>query len=272
VSELAVQGPKYSLVIPVYNEEDVIAQVLGEIQEFLLHHPLNLELLLVDDGSCDGTARIASHLLTDWPHARLVRLPRNVGQAAALYHGMRQAQGRILILMDGDGQNDPWDIPRLLALLTRADMVVGVRVARKDSWLRRVASRIANGMRRRILNDGATDTGCGLKAFHSDVIDAFIPFRTLYSFMPALAVGAGFTVTEVPVRHRPRRGGKSKYGIQQFLWRPLLDMVGVWWFTRRRCPLPHSSRVPIVQTCSPRALSRPGAESGDESLGLDKQI
>jgi glycosyltransferase involved in cell wall biosynthesis len=258
------------LVIPVYDEEEVIAQVLGEIQEFLLSHPLNLELLLVDDGSRDGTARLASHLLADWPHARMVRLPHHVGQAAALYYGMQQARGRIVILMDGDGQNDPWDIPQLLALLAQADMVVGVRVARKDSWLRRAASRIANGMRRRILNDGASDTGCGLKAFHCYVIDAFIPFQTLYSFMPALAVGAGFTVTEVPVRHRPRRGGKSKYGVRQFLWRPLLDMVGVWWFTRRRCPLPHLSRVPRVPTCSPRALSRPSAESGDESSGSGK--
>jgi dolichol-phosphate mannosyltransferase len=236
----AARVPDVSIIIPVFNEEQVIGEVLWELKEFLSQHALAQELLVVDDGSSDGTGRLASRMLADWPHARLLRLARNVGQAAALYYGMHQALGRTIILMDGDGQNDPWDIPHLLALLVdgRADMAVGVRVKRKDTWSRRLISRLANGVRRRILNDGVTDTGCGLKAFDRRVVDAFIPFQTLYSFMPALAVGAGFAVVEVPVRHRPRRGGKSKYGIRQFLWRPLLDMFGVWWFTHRRFPAP----------------------------------
>jgi hypothetical protein len=98
-------------------------------------------------------------------------------------------------------------------------------------------SRLANAARSRILGDGVADSGCGIKAFHRRVIDAFIPMRTLYSFMPALAISAGFTVRQVPVHHRPRSGGKSKYGVRQFLWKPLLDLMGVWWFSRRRCPL-----------------------------------
>jgi dolichol-phosphate mannosyltransferase len=110
-------------------------------------------------------------------------------------------------------------------------------VQRRDSFVRRAMSRLANAARSRILGDGVIDSGCGIKAFHRRVVDAFIPMRTLYSFIPALAISAGFTIRQVPVHHRPRKGGKSKYGVRQFLWRPLLDLAGVWWFTRRRCPI-----------------------------------
>jgi dolichol-phosphate mannosyltransferase len=139
--------------------------------------------------------------------------------------------------LDGDGQNDPQDIPRILAPLNEADMVVGIRVDRRDSFVRRVMSQLANAARSRILGDGVVDSGCGIKAFHRRVVEAFIPMRTLYSFIPALAISAGFTIRQVPVHHRPRSAGKSKYGVRQFLWKPLLDMAGVWWFARRRCPL-----------------------------------
>jgi glycosyltransferase involved in cell wall biosynthesis len=174
----------------------------------------------------------------------LIRLAQNCGQAAALYYGMKKARGRIIILMDGDGQNDPRDLPVILEPLAKFDMVVGDRVDRKDNFLRRVMSRAANKIRRRILNDSISDSGCGIKAFHRSVVDAFIPIRTLYSFIPALAISAGFSVKEVPVRHRPRLGGKSKYGVRQFLWRPILDMLGVWWFTRRRCNIVAHSPKP----------------------------
>ena len=141
------------------------------------------------------------------------------------------------MLLDGDGQNDPADIPRLLALIaTGADLAVGVRVKRRDDWRRRLMSKIANKVRKRFLRDGVSDTGCGLKALRREVIEALIPLRTLYSFIPALVAGAGFRVAEVPVTHRPRRGGDSKYGVRRFLFWPLLDMLGVWWFLHRRCP------------------------------------
>ncbi len=239
LSTAVAPAPRCSLVIPVYNEGEVIAEVLQEIREFLASHPLDEELLVVDDGSGDGTAQLVEDLLAGWPRARLLSLPRNLGQAAALYLGMQRARGGVIILMDGDGQNDPRDIPRLLAALQQvsADMAVGVRVPRSDPWPRRWMSRFANRVRRRVLQDGMTDTGCGLKAFHRRVVAAFIPIQTLYSFMPALAMSAGFSVVELPVRHRPRPGGRSKYGVRHFLWRPLLDLLGVWWFTRRRCPL-----------------------------------
>ena len=122
----------------------------------------------------------------------------------------------------------------MLTALEGADLVVGVRQGRQDSRLRLVMSRVANTIRSRVLRDGVRDTGCGLKAMRREVVDALIPIRTLYSFIPALAVAAGHRVVECPVQHRSRQAGTAHYGLRAFAWRPLLDMVGVWWFTRRR--------------------------------------
>jgi glycosyltransferase involved in cell wall biosynthesis len=230
-------GTQYSIVIPVYNEEDVVGALLDDLSMFVSTWRSDYEILMIDDGSSDRTAEIIRSRFENWSQGQLVRLSRNCGQAAALYYGMKRACGQVVILMDGDGQNDPRDIPTVLEPLDHVDMVVGVRVERQDSFVRRTMSSLANAARSRILKDGVADSGCGIKAFHRRVIDAFIPMRTLYSFMPALAVSAGFTVGQVPVRHRPRSGGKSNYGVRQFLWKPLLDLIGVWWFSRRRCPL-----------------------------------
>jgi dolichol-phosphate mannosyltransferase len=235
--------PYYSIVIPVYNEEDVVGTLLSELRNFATTWGADYELLLVDDGSSDGTAEIIAEQFANWSQGRLIQLSRNCGQAAALFYGMKRARGQVVVLLDGDGQNDPQDIPKILAPLNEVDMAVGVRVERRDSIVRRAMSRLANETRSRILRDGVADSGCGIKAFHRRVVDAFIPMRTLYSFIPALAISAGFTIRQVPVRHRPRSGGKSKYGVRQFLWKPLLDMAGVWWFTRRRCPLATEKNV-----------------------------
>jgi dolichol-phosphate mannosyltransferase len=232
-----IEQPNYSIVIPVYNEEEVVGDLLTEIRRFAEKWPDDYELLFVDDGSSDRTAEIISTRFTGWDQGKLIRLSRNCGQAAALLYGMKCSRGKVVILLDGDGQNDPQDIPKVLAPLNEVDMAIGIRVNRQDSAVRRAMSKIANGIRSWILKDGVVDTGCGLKAFHRRVIEAFIPVRTLYSFIPALAISAGFTVRQVPVAHRPRMGGKSKYGVRQFLWKPLLDLLGVWWFTRRRSPL-----------------------------------
>jgi len=229
--------PHYSIVIPLYNEEDVVGHLLDELRSFARTWRSDYELLLVDDGSSDRTAEIIGEQFENWSQGKLIQLSQNCGQAAALFYGMQRARGQIVILLDGDGQNDPLDIPNILAPLNEVDMVVGIRVNRRDSFVRRAMSRVANAVRSRMLGDGVVDSGCGIKAFHRRVMDAFIPMRTLYSFIPALAISAGFTIRQVPVRHRPRSGGKSKYGVRQFLWRPLIDLAGVWWFTRRRCPL-----------------------------------
>jgi dolichol-phosphate mannosyltransferase len=141
--------------------------------------------------------------------------------------------------MDGDGQNDPADIATLCGALGEVDMIVGIRAERSDSWLRRRMSRVANAVRGLVLRDGVRDSGCALKVFRREVVESFIPIRTLYSFMPALAVAGGHRVAQRQVRHRPRRAGKSSYGLRVMLWRPFLDLLGVWWFTRRRfAPIP----------------------------------
>jgi dolichol-phosphate mannosyltransferase len=232
-----VRTHTYSIVIPVYNEEEVIGSLLDEFRSFASLWCDDYELLVVDDGSSDRTPFIVRDRFAGWAQGKLIRFNRNSGQAAALYYGMKYARGEVLILMDGDGQNDPRDIPAVLAPLDRLDMVVGIRSNRQDSFIRRKMSRLANVVRGWILKDGVADTGCGIKAFRRSVVEAFIPIRTLYSFMPALAVSAGFSLGQVPVHHRARKGGKSKYGVRQFLWRPLVDLIGVWWFSRRRFPL-----------------------------------
>lgn len=225
-----------SLVIPFYNEAESIQSVLTEACLAMEALGRSYEIIAVDDGSKDATRLHAQALTERWPNLRVLAFDKNRGQAAALLDGLKAARGRFLITMDGDGQNDPADISRLLHLLDTSDagMVAGVRARRKDGWLRKRMSRIANAVRQKILHDGVRDSGCALKAFRREVREAFIPIRTLYSFMPALAVAAGFRVVELEVNHRARETGVSKYGLGVMLWRPLMDMLGVWWFTRRR--------------------------------------
>jgi glycosyltransferase involved in cell wall biosynthesis len=226
--------PKYSVVIPFYNEAANAAALLEEVNATLSSLAAPYEVLMVDDGSADQCAEILAEIAAAQPQCKLIRLSPNGGQAAALYRGLKAATAPLIITLDGDGQNCPGDIPQLLPGLENADMVVGVRVNRQDGWLRRKISSLANAVRGRLLGDGMSDSGCALKVFRREVISAFIPIRTLYSFMPAMAVAGGFRVAEAPVRHRARGGGKSSYGLRVFLWRPVLDLLGVWWFTRRR--------------------------------------
>jgi glycosyltransferase involved in cell wall biosynthesis len=195
------------------------------------------EAVLVNDGSADRTAAELERARTKWPQCRVLNLPRNLGQGAALLYGIQETSAPIIAMMDGDGQNVPADLAVLLPLLNRADLVVGVRASRHDSGLRRVLSRLANTVRSRLLGDRLSDAGCALKVFRREVIASFLPVHMLNPFMPALAVACGFRVAEHAVQHRPRRGGESKYGLQVILWRPLCDMLAIWWILRRRIPL-----------------------------------
>jgi glycosyltransferase involved in cell wall biosynthesis len=225
-----------SLVIPFFNEAESVAAVLSEACAVMQALNLSHEVIAVDDGSKDATRRLACDLRAQWPNLRVLAFDKNRGQAAALLDGLRIAQGRVLITMDGDGQNDPANIPALLKRLAvgDADMIATVRANRKDGWVRRRMSRIANAVRQSFLHDGVRDSGCALKAFRREVFSALIPIRTLYSFIPALAVAAGYKVAEIDVNHRARETGVSKYGLGVMLWRPLVDMIGIWWFARRR--------------------------------------
>jgi dolichol-phosphate mannosyltransferase len=230
------QAPKFSVVIPFFNEEGNVGPVVQELRDVLEKQSHTYEVVLVDDGSVDGTAKQLEQQVGNWSAARILRLARNSGQAAALFAGMSAAKGRNIVLLDGDGQNDPRDIEKALPLLSQYDMVIGHRVNRHDSFKRRLISQLGNSVRRLFTNDGVADAGCGLKVFRREVVEAFIPIRTLYSFMPALAKAAGFSIGEIPVNHRPRRSGTPKYNLRVFLWRPALDLLGVWWFSHRRCP------------------------------------
>jgi dolichol-phosphate mannosyltransferase len=229
---------RFSIVVPFYNESSNAVPLIREIRSVTATWSDPYEAIFIDDGSADYTAAAIRDEIVTWPEARLLQLFENYGQATALYFGMQASRGDYLILLDGDGQNDPRDIPRLLKALDGADLVVGVRRDRQDSAARLIMSRIGNTVRSCLLKDGIKDSGCGLKAFRREVLDAFIPIRTLYSFMPAMAISAGYKVTQLPVLHRPRKNGKSKYGISAFAWRPIVDLLGVWWFCRRRCPNP----------------------------------
>ncbi|MBS0659941.1 MAG: glycosyltransferase family 2 protein [Verrucomicrobia bacterium] len=230
---------RFSVVIPFYNEEGNAADLLGEVARALDALGGSGEVLMVNDCSRDGTAAVLDAQAARDPRFRAIHAPRNAGQAASLYRGFLQAQGEYLVTMDGDGQNDPADLPRLFEELQRtgADMIVGIRAARRDSALRKTMSRVANAVRQRILRDGCTDSGCALKIFRREVAQAFIPLKTLYSFLPALAVQGGYRVVQAPVAHRERRAGVSSYGLWVMLWRPLVDLLGMWWFTRRTFPV-----------------------------------
>lgn len=223
--------PAISLVIPLYNEAGNILPLVGSAVAVLAELGRDYEIILVNDGSTDGTADEIAAAAARWPKCRELRLPRNSGQALALLAGLRAARGDFLAMMDGDGQNDPRDLPALLALVEsgQVDLACGWRVDRHDSTLRQIMSRIANGVRSRFLGDGVHDSGCQLRVMRREVREAFYPMELMQSFIPALAVAAGYRVGEMPVRHHARLRGDSKYGLGRLWWRPAVAMFGLRW-------------------------------------------
>lgn len=226
-----------SVVIPFFNESGNVGALLTELEDVEKETKSRWEYILVDDCGTDGTPAVLNEWASRHTRCQVIHMPGNRGQAAALYAGLQKATAPLIITMDGDGQNVPADIPELIQHLGDADMVVGIRMQRNDSWLRRTMSRWANRIRGRALGDALRDSGCALKVFRREVVPALLPIRTLYSFMPAMAVAAGFSVAQYPVQHRGRNSGRSSYGLRAFLWRPLLDMLGLMWFRRRCLPL-----------------------------------
>ena len=218
-----------SVVVPLYNEEQSVAMLQRELADALTG--LDYEIIFVDDGSQDKTgARIAAN-----PRTRVLHFEKNAGQSAAIFAGLQTVRSEIAVLIDGDLQNDPADIPRLLAEISRgADLVCGYRARRKDTLLKRITSRVANFVRSRFTRDGVRDTGCTLKAMRRDCIGALVPFKGMHRFIPALVKGAGYRLVEIPVNHRPRRFGQSKYGLGNRALRATVDMFGVRWLLSRR--------------------------------------
>lgn len=233
-------APVFSLVIPLNNEAGNIRPLITEIRTALAG-VAPFELIVVDDGSDDATADEIRAMAGEGPLRMLHHAARR-GQSTALYNGIRAATADIVVVMDGDLQNDPADIPKLLgALETDTDratlgLVMGHRTTRRDSGLRRLSSRIANGVRARVLNDDTPDTGCGLKLVRRSVFALLPYFDHMHRFLPALVRAAGFRVRSIPVNHRPRVHGDAHYGVWDRLWVGIVDMAGVAWLARRSVP------------------------------------
>lgn len=218
-----------SVVVPLFNEEESIAILQTELSAAL--KGFEYEIIFVDDGSVDRTAdRIETA-----PNIRLIRFEKNCGQSAAIYAGLTAARGGTVVIIDGDLQNDPADIPKLLAEIARgADLVCGYRVKRRDTLVKRATSQIANAVRSRYTKDGVRDTGCTLKAMRRECMSTLLPFKGMHRFIPALVKAAGYRLVEVPVNHRPRRFGQSKYGLGNRALRATVDMFGVRWLLSRQ--------------------------------------
>ena len=224
-----ITSPAVSVVVPVFNEEENMSILQTELRAALAK--LDHEIIFVDDGSVDRTVE----RIVTAPNIRVIRFGKNAGQSAAIYAGLEAARGATAVLIDGDLQNDPADIPRLLAEINRgADLVCGYRAQRKDTLVKRLTSWIANFVRSRFTKDGVRDTGCTLKAMRCECVSALVPFKGMHRFIPALVKAAGYRLVEIPVNHRPRRFGQSKYGLGNRALRATIDMFGVRWLLSRR--------------------------------------
>jgi len=229
--------PTLSVVVPLKDEAENVAPLAREIVGAVGQD--NVEILFVDDGSADNTVARLLELKPDIPMLRIIRHSRNAGQSRALRSGVRAARAGIVVTLDGDGQNDPADIAKVLAPFhadgetSRIGMVSGVRVKRRDSIAKRLASRLANRFRRWMLNDGATDIGCGLKAFRRDAYLALPYFDHMHRYLAALMQREGYEVRFVEVGHRRRLHGKSKYGVWDRFIVGIHDVFGVLWLKKR---------------------------------------
>jgi dolichol-phosphate mannosyltransferase len=229
-------APDLSVVIPFYNESGNVTALADEVRA-ALEGTLDYELILVDDGSTDTTAEEINALAA--ADERVVALchDRNRGQSAAVWSGAGVARAPVVGVLDGDGQNDPADLPRLYERLVSEpglEMVIGERQKRQDSWVRLLSSRVANGVRSRVLGDGIRDTGCGIKVLRRETFLALPAFDHMHRFLPALLQRDGGQVAALAVNHRARQRGQSKYGVGNRLWVGITDMLGVMWLKKRR--------------------------------------
>lgn len=225
---------RLSIVIPVYNERENLVPLWEELRAVLASLHVSYEVILVDDGSDDGSAGILSSLRERHPEIRILHLDRNRGQTAALLAGFRASRGEIVVTLDADRQNDPADVPALVSRIPEYDAAVGFRRHRADGWVRLMSSRVANSVRNALSGDDIIDTGCTLKAFRRECLDSIPMFNGMHRFLPTLVRMAGFKVCQVGVGHRPRVAGRSKYGIGNRAFRALYDLIAVRWMKQRR--------------------------------------
>ena len=267
----AESRPEISLVIPVYNEEESLPGLAGEIRSALEPLGLPYEVLYVDDGSTDGSPQVLLGLAREDPRTRIVRQRRNSGQSAALDAGFRLARGAVIITLDADLQNDPADIPRLLERLDGFDVVSGVRTRRRDTWVRRTSSKIANGIRNRVTHESVTDVGCTLRAMRAEYLRRIPVFNGMHRFLPTLLRMEGARITEVPVNHRPRLHGQPKYNIRNRIFRALADLFGVRWLQTRWIDRQLAEEVEVWNTIPSGSRSgssdRPSSSAASSSSG-----
>lgn len=242
----ALPQPVVSVVVPVRNEAGNVAPLVAEIEAACAPKG-PFEVVYVDDGSTDATPSVLADLRSTRPWLRQIRHARSCGQSAAVRTGVRAARAPIVVTIDGDGQNDPAYIPRLVDALVAGGATTGLaagqRLGRKDTGFKKIQSRVANKVRSFVLRDGTRDTGCGLKAIRRDVYLALPYFDALHRFMPALVRREGYAVALVDVVDRPRLTGVSNYGFFDRLWVGILDLTGVWWLIRRRRNVPEATEI-----------------------------
>ncbi len=233
-----MKKPDLSVVVPVFNERDNIVPLIDEIVEALDSH-LEFEIIYVNDGSTDDSLDVLIEKQQSCPQLRIIKHAKSCGQSTAVRTGVKHATADWVATLDGDGQNVPADIPNLYekAMSSKTEdkiwLIAGWRKKRKDSWLKRVSSKWANGIRQWMLKDKTPDTGCGLKVFRRDVFLDFPYFNHMHRYLPALCQRAGGNVENVEVQHRPRERGVSKYGFHNRLWVGIVDLFGVSWLIRR---------------------------------------
>lgn len=231
------EGPRpvdVSVVAPVFNERDNLKPLVDELLGVLRSSGRPFEVVLVDDGSRDGSTEAIDALAAAHPEVRGVHFKANRGQTAAFDAGFKEARGAVVVTIDADLQNDPRDIPALLQALEGHDAAVGIRTQRRDGLLRRVASKIANGVRNFVSGDDIIDTGCSLKAFRADALREIKLWNGMHRFLPTLIRLEGRSVVQVPVNHRPRMSGTSKYGVWNRVFRSSADLLAVRWMKSRR--------------------------------------
>jgi glycosyltransferase involved in cell wall biosynthesis len=226
--------------------------LVSAIAETLAAHDISYELLFVDDGSKDHTPQVLRELAATQLEVRTIHFRDNAGQSAALDAGFKQARGRVVVTLDADLQNDPRDIPRVLEMLKDYDVVCGIRQGRQDTWLRRMSSTFANGLRRRVLHDDIVDVGCSLRAYRRHCLASIKLYNGMHRFLPVLLQIEGFHIGQVPVRHHPRQYGRSKYNTRNRAWRALLDLLAVRWMQSRHL------RYTIIQPESEATETRDG--------------
>ncbi|WP_045219850.1 glycosyltransferase family 2 protein [Desulfonatronum thioautotrophicum] len=237
--------PALSCILPIFDEEGCLEPLLQELEATLRELGRPYEIICVDDCSRDDSLALLSRLREQNDRLRLIRHTSNLGQSAAFATGFQVAAAPILITMDADMQHDPADIPRLLAALTpTTDMVCGVRANRRDTWIKRLSSRVANRFRDIVSGDRITDAGCTFRVLRRSAVVELAVFNGMHRFLPTLLRCRGLSVAELPINHRPRTSGVSKYGIGNRLWRGLLDCIAVRWYAQRAIPARRWEHIP----------------------------